>query len=191
MVSQSIMNIVMEVHSLTNNFATTLLSCWTMYMLYFKCWLPHYHLYYICTCISGRGVVAAQIIPKGQFIAEYCGKLLTRDKAENRDSVFKFYFKWQGKDMWWVMLVWIYFIAIITNGLGMAKMVSHDDGLQSCWGNPWVLLVNGDSSSALDLNFVLLDLPAYSLSVFVYVHAVLLSHFDDKVRFLKLETCSM
>jgi len=56
--------------------------------------------------ISGRGVFLKENRPKGSFIVEYCGELISATEGYDRESsvddisVFRFYVNYRGKHWW-------------------------------------------------------------------------------------------
>ena len=70
------------------------------------------------TKAKGRGVVAECMFRKGEFICEYSDELVSRVEGEKRKESYKeelgsylFFFKHEGKDLWFV--AWINVLSII------------------------------------------------------------------------------
>lgn len=57
--------------------------------------------------IVGRGVFATKDIEPGQFVAQYCGQLLSQEEGDKREmlfpSSFRYFFNHRGQKYWYVV----------------------------------------------------------------------------------------
>lgn len=58
----------------------------------------------MCVSFTGRGVRTSKVIPIGEVICEYGGKLLTAEEGEELEeslpSVYRYFFVHKGKSFW-------------------------------------------------------------------------------------------
>jgi len=63
-------------------------------------------LYYLCANVTvlGRGLFATEDIMPGQFLAQYCGELISGEEGDRREAIaetgFRYFFQHHGSYYW-------------------------------------------------------------------------------------------